>query len=63
MLDKILAVTSLLCLIGFVAILVYYVREPDLTIVIVIVMVMAIYDFYLLTKPKSNAKEQERLRH
>ena len=33
-------------LIGFLGILVWWVREPDLIIVIALVIALAIYDFY-----------------
>ena len=48
MLDKVLAVFSLGCLVAFMAIVVYYIAEPDLTIVTVVVLLMAAYDFYRL---------------
>jgi hypothetical protein len=54
-LDKVLAVLSLGCLIGFMSFVVYYVAEPNLTIITVLVLCMAAYDFYRLTtvdKPK-----------
>lgn len=44
--DKVLAVLSMLLLIGFLGILAWWVREPDLIIVIVLVIGMAAYDFY-----------------
>lgn len=56
MLDKALAAISIASLIGFMSILIYYVAEIDLTIITVVVLVMAVVDFYLLTtaKPKSD---------
>jgi hypothetical protein len=54
-LDKFLAVFSLGGLIAFMAIAIYYIAEPDLTIVTVVVLLMAAYDFYRLNttdKPK-----------
>ena len=56
MVDKILAVISLAGLITFVAILVVYVAEIDLTIITFVVLAMAVVDFYLLTRsaPKSD---------
>ena len=48
MLDKALAIVSILGLTAFVGILVWFIREPDLTIIITIVVVMAAADFYLL---------------
>ena len=53
MLDKFLALISIVCFAGFVGILVYYVREPDLTIICVAVVVMALVDFFLLTRGNS----------
>ena len=53
MLDKFLALISIVCFAGFVGILVYYVREPDLTIICVAVVVMALVDFFLLTRDNS----------
>jgi hypothetical protein len=47
-LDKVLAVLSLGGLIAFMAIVIYYIAEPDLTIVSVVVLSMAAYDFYRL---------------
>ena len=46
MIDRILALVSFLSLVFFLAILVYYIREPDLTVVVVIGIVMAAYDFW-----------------
>jgi hypothetical protein len=56
MLDKVLAVISLAGLITFVSILMVYVAEIDLTIITVVVLIMAVFDFYLLTRspPKSD---------
>jgi hypothetical protein len=53
MLDKLLALVSIVCFLGFIGILVFYVTEPDLVIICGIVGVMAIYDFFLLTRPKA----------
>ena len=52
MLDKLLALISIICFASFVGILVFYVREPDLTIICVAVVAMALFDFFLLTKKK-----------
>lgn len=58
MLDKLLALISIASFAGFVGILIYYVTEPDLTIICVAVVIMAVVDFYLLTstKTKTNSK-------
>lgn len=44
--DKLLAALSMVLLIGFLGILAWWVREVDLIIVIVLVIGMAIYDFW-----------------
>ena len=54
MLDKILALISICCFIGFVGILIYYVTEPDLTIICVAVVLMAVFDFFLLNRSKAD---------
>ncbi len=61
MLDKLLALISIASFAGFVGILIYYVTEPDLTIICVAVVLMAFFDFFLLTrgKPRSD-RDQER---
>lgn len=46
MLDKSLAIISLLCLIAFLGVLVFFVKETDLTVIAVVVVIMAAYDFY-----------------
>jgi len=46
MLDKVLASLSLLALILFLSIVVRFVAEPALWIVILIVVLMATYDFW-----------------
>lgn len=45
--DKVLAALSMLLFIAFLGILVWWVKEPDLIIVVVVVTVMALYDFWL----------------
>jgi len=45
MTDKILAFLSMLLLAAFLSIVVIYVNEPDLWIVVVVVLLMGIYDF------------------
>jgi hypothetical protein len=44
-LDKILAIVALLVLAAFLAVLVYYVPQPALTAVCIIVVLMAAVDF------------------
>ncbi|MEZ5931358.1 MAG: hypothetical protein R3F54_05315 [Alphaproteobacteria bacterium] len=58
MLDKILALISIASFIGFISILIYYVTEPDLTIICIIVLVMAAFDFFLLTRNKPKTDSQ-----
>ena len=47
LIDKALATLSMLLVIAFLGILVWWVQEPDLIIVVVVVTAMAIYDFWL----------------
>lgn len=54
MLDKILAAISILAMTGFVMFVVVSVMEPDLSIIIVGVLAMAIYDFWRSTFGKRN---------
>lgn len=56
MLDKFLALISILAFAGFVGILIYYVTEPDLTIICILVVLMAFFDFFLLTRAKPRAE-------
>ena len=56
MLDKILAAIAMLMLIGFVSIIVVFVMEPDLTIIIVGVLALAIYDFWQSNTGKHNKR-------
>jgi hypothetical protein len=44
--DKVLAVLSMALVVVFLGILVWWVREPDLIIVVVVVCAMAIVDFW-----------------
>ena len=48
MIDKVLAIAAILTLVAFVGVVVWFVPEPDLMIISVIVLVMAAFDFYLL---------------
>ena len=49
MIDRVLAVVSIACLFGFLGIIVWFVPAPDLIIVTVIVLAMALFDFYRST--------------
>lgn len=63
MLDKVLATIAIASLIGFVSVLITYIDELDLTVVSVVVLLMAAYDFFLLNrsqpKPEDRAARQE----
>jgi hypothetical protein len=56
MLDKVLATVSILCLIASVGVVIWFVPEPDLMIITFIVLVMAVFDFYLMAFRKKNSK-------
>lgn len=60
MLDKILATISILMFIGFVSIIVVFVMEPDLTIVIVGVVALAVYDFWRSNSGKRKGRRPKR---
>lgn len=45
MLDKVLATISILALVCFMSVVVTFVNEPDLWIVVIVVLCMAIFDF------------------
>ena len=57
MLDKFLAAVSLASLVAFVAVLIWYIAEPDLTIITIAVLILAAFDFYLLTAKSSSDGE------
>ena len=48
MFDKFFATFSMLCMIAFVAIILWFVDAWDLRIISIIVLCMGSYDFYLL---------------
>lgn len=52
--DRLLAVLSLASLVAFVSVLIWYIAEPDLTIITIAVLIMAAIDFYLLTVKSSS---------
>lgn len=54
MFDKILATISMLLMFGFVMFVVVSVMEPDLSIIIVGVVSLGIYDFWRSSTGKSN---------
>jgi hypothetical protein len=47
MLDRIIIVAALLAFTAFAGIVVSYVREPDLTVVIVMMVAFALHDFWI----------------
>lgn len=47
MLDRIIVVIALLALAGFTGIIVSFVREPDLTVVVVLMVAFAFHDFWI----------------
>jgi hypothetical protein len=59
MLDKVLATIAIACLIGFESVLITYIRELALTIVSVLVLIMATYDFYHLNTERSGQKTDD----
>lgn len=58
MLDKALAAISIACLAVFVAVLIVYIDELDLTIITVGVVLMAAVDFFFLTTKTKNDGER-----
>lgn len=52
--DKFLATFSMLLFVVFLGIMVWWVKEIDLTIVVLIVCAMGIYDFWLGAGQKSS---------
>ena len=57
MLDKVLTIVAILSLFASVGVVVWFVPEPDLAIVTVIVLVMVVFDFYLQTFRKKNSDD------
>lgn len=55
MFDKVLAVVAILTLAVFVSVVVWFVPEPDLIIVTVVVLAMAAFDFYLMAFRKNGS--------
>ena len=56
MLDRTLAIFSLLALVAFMGIVTWFVNEPDLWIVVLIVLAMAGYDFWRTLRPRKGPK-------
>lgn len=52
MLDRVLGILSLALLIAFMGVVVWFIGIPDLTVIVVLVILMAVYDFWReLSKP------------
>ena len=51
MVDKVLAAASILILVAFMSVVTVYVNEPDLWIVVIIVLAMGAYDFWRSFRP------------
>lgn len=58
MLDKFLATLSILSLVAFMGVVAVYVNEPDLWIIIIVVLIMAIYDFFLQIRRESQKQNE-----
>ncbi len=57
MIDKIIATASVLLLAAFLAVVVWFVAEPDLAIVIAIGVAMAAFDLWrTVTAPRNDGK-------
>ena len=54
--ERLIAVLALACLLGFMAIVLGFVTEPDLIVITIIVLLMAGYDFYLQLFREKNDK-------
>ena len=52
--DRIFAGIALLCLFGFMGILIWSVPEVDLTIVVLLVLGMAVYEFWTSLRQSNN---------
>ena len=59
MLDKFLATISILMLFAFMSVLVGFVKELDLTLVIVVGLLIAIHDFWTTFSRRSGADNNE----
>lgn len=58
MLDKILAVISLAALIGFMLIVLIWINEIDLWIISVVVLLMAVFDFFYETRNAGGSSKE-----
>jgi hypothetical protein len=60
--DRLLAALALLGLIAFLGVIAWFVREPDLIAVFVLVIALAFYDFFIYGARRYRAaRERERL--
>ena len=58
MLEKALAAIAIASLTAFMGVLITYIREIDLTVVSIVVLIMAAYDFYLLNTGKPESEDR-----
>ncbi|MCG8354258.1 MAG: hypothetical protein MI920_01680 [Kiloniellales bacterium] len=56
MADKILAIFSLGGLVAFMGVVVWFINEPDLWIVTLLVLAMAAYDFWITLRAPKNGE-------
>lgn len=59
MLDKALAAISIALFLGFMGIVIYFVKEVDLTLIVVAVLIMAVYDFWGATRQNGKKENNE----
>ncbi len=57
MLDKVLAIVAITTLFAFVGVVVWFVPDPALATVNIIVLAMVVYDFYPQTFRKKNSDD------
>ncbi len=58
MLDKLLATISMLSLVVFMGVVTVFVNEPDLWIIVIVVLIMGIYDFFREIRSESQKKRE-----
>ncbi|HEY9549141.1 MAG TPA: hypothetical protein VIR45_06540 [Kiloniellaceae bacterium] len=52
--DRIIGITAIIGLVAFLAVLLRFVSDIDLVIIVVVVALMAAYDFYLMLFTREN---------
>jgi hypothetical protein len=60
MLDRILAFLAMLLLVAFLSVVVVFVKEIDLTVVIVLGLLIGIFDFWTTLRAKNNGPAQDK---